>query len=397
MTRTGEQTQRDARAHSVRASWSHAAAPALVLAVSGFTASVAQANPAMSELLRRSEVSERAAQATTVSDQLAQRRFGAAPSDPPGLYRVYGYTFDPYCGDRHHRDRHRNRRDGHRDGDPLSPSGLLASGVLVSPDGSGGPLGPGGAQGGISGSGFPDGLDTSRLKDNFNPDHYADEKPWVGRDDTAWCPPHRRYDRRGYISTWSTGYRYRNAYYYDSWYRPYPYGVDGRLVQPGSNLTMPAPSQAVQPPPPEPEDPIDAARRLTHRGTYSEAVEQYRVHLADNPDDFDAMADLIVALAGDGRFDDAAAMARLAFSKDPTLASRPLDRRLGIESKDLRKIVVRAVRFAHDRDAASSWLLVAFLMQGEGRDDVALRMLSRATDRGLEVSIADAMRAELRS
>jgi hypothetical protein len=61
----------------------------------------------------------------------------------------------------------------------------------------------------------------------------------------------------------------------------------------------------------------------------------------------------------------------------------------------LRGSVGWAVRRAHDAPSANAWLLVAVLMQAEGRDGPALRMIDRATRMGLAPAVADRMRLQL--
>lgn len=349
---------------------------AVGIAVSGVTLLLTggvSANPALAEQLRKSSISDRAAGATTVADQLAIRRFGVSPGQQPQgrTYTAVGvvpnqvpwwYGHDPYHGYRH--------------------------------------------QGGQNGNYGLD-SDNPRLRDGFDPDHYDDPKPhnFAGNG-------FRIGFRSGYRSGFNSGFGQSFGFggFYDPYWsgrawnnrfywEPFPYGVDGRLVQTGSMLSMPAPSQSMSqmpPPEPEPETEIEAGRRLLAEGVYGASVERYRRHLADNPDDFEVMAELAVALAGANRFDDATAMVRMAYERDTALAGRSVDQRVSFDSKELRKIVVKAVRSAHDRDSASGWLLVAVLMQAEGRDPVGLRMLGRATDRGLEPRIADSLRAELR-
>lgn len=306
----------------------------------------AWAGPAMAEQMRKSPLSDLAAGATTVADRLAERNGTGTPIGP-----------------------------GHNGSNP----GILQG---MQPDQSG----------------FDFDIDDPRMRHGWDPAHYDDDKPHTH----DYRYPSRRY-YNGYNRGYNSGY---NGYYYNPWsndryyWDPYPYGVDGRLVngvQPGSQLSMPAPTTAAQPaPPPEPETDLEAARRLTVSDAFDQAVDRYRVYLEESPEDFAVMAELAVALAGANRLDDAAAMVRLAYGKDPTLASRPINRRLAVPSKELRKIVVRAVRFAHDRDSASAWLLVAVLMQAEDRDPVGLRMIERASARGLSSDISDAMTASLR-
>lgn len=340
-----------------------------------FGVNLASGNPALAENLRKSPVATMAAGATTVADQLAIRRFGVQPP---------------------------------------APTGFVSNGYVI-PRGY---YGHSGHHGGSFGYQYP-GVDMNddRLPDNFDLDQYDDEKPFEHRDDIG---------RRGYGHSGAGGIGSRrflgNGFSYSNngfgnvywthdpyygvnggyWWQQFPYGVDGRVaggVQPGSQLRMPAPNSAAggQPAPVgEPETDLQAARRLLRSSSFGASVELYRSHLAENPEAFEVMAELVVALAGDGRLDDAAALARLAYDKDPTLATKRISDRASPGSRDLRKTVVRAVRFAHDRESASAWLLVTLLMQAEDRDPVGLEMLQRAVDRGLPSGISDPLRAALR-
>ncbi len=332
-------------------------------------AGTAAGNPALAENLRKSPVAEMAAGATTVADQLAIRRFGNQFGNQPPAGQTYqgtGFVLPRYGYGNH---------GGHHPG-------------------------------GYYGHDYPGfDPDDDRLPDNFDLDHYDDRKPWKHDHNGS----RRGSGVRVYGSGFNTVYYNNSGFGYpnyrgwnDWWWDPYPYGIDGRLVsgiQPGSQLRMPGPSSAagsVQAPPPEPETDLDAGRRLLSGSAFGTAIERYRAHLAENPDAFEVMAELVVALAGDGRLDDAAALARLAYERDPGLATKAVNERVSLDRRELRKAVVRAVRHAHDRESASAWLLVTLLMQAEDRDSVGLDMLQRSVDRGLPSGIADPLKAALR-
>lgn len=350
------ETKRNMKSTAACARWCLLPVLALVL-VGG--SSLAIANPALSEQLRKSSMSDQLRKssmsdqlrrATTVADRLAEiNGVGSQPNPPQG---------------------------GQFQG-----------------NGAAGP----------NTSGFDFHSNDPRMRRGWDPSNYG-EKTY---DHTQFRGYVRSggYSYGGYYprySGYTLGYGY--GYAYDPWvnnqryWSGYPYGVDGRLVngvQPGSQLRMPAPASG-NAPPPEPETDLEAARRVISSAGFDEAIDRYRAYLAENRDDFSVMAELAVALAGANRFDDAAAMVRMAYSKDPTLSTRPIDARVVVPSHDLRKIVVRTVRFAHKRESASAWLLVAVLMQAEDRDPVGLRMIERAVAQGLPSDIGDAMLASLR-
>jgi tetratricopeptide (TPR) repeat protein len=199
---------------------------------------------------------------------------------------------------------------------------------------------------------------------------------------------------------WWHGRRDRSRWWYwDPWDDPYPYGIDGRLVvrgvQPGSGLSMPAASPPAPPPPP-PLTTLERARLAFARGDHDGAVDAYRAHLAEEPDDFEAAVEMGAALIDAGRVDDGVSVIALAYRTDPGLAYGSVSDRVSVDPRRWRALVVRAVRQAHRRDSASGWLAVAVLMQAEGRKDVALRMVERAEQHGLEGSVASQLAAVLR-
>lgn len=202
---------------------------------------------------------------------------------------------------------------------------------------------------------------------------------------------------------------YCECYGYDG-YDPYRYGIDGRIVRGGqasltystalkmsqqSGSSRPAPSPAV-----EPLTDLERARLALELGENAESIRRYRAYLTDERaaggDDFAAAAELAVALLSAGRRDDAVAMIRLAYSSDPGLAVAAVSQRLDFPAARWRELVVEAVRHANRRGSPASWLAVGVLMQAEGRDDVALRMVERARDLGLSEAIVTPMAAALR-
>ena len=347
-------------------------APALIVGIAAalVAAPTVSANPALAANLRKSPIPSRAAGATTVADQLAIRRFGVQPAAPTS-YVGTGFVLPRY------------RYGGHYGSPPHGHGGY---------------------------GDLPPRYDGDPRPDNWNPDHYDDEKPYdyPGHGHSRGGRHHRGGYGTGvrvYGSGFNTVYYYNSSPYYgydNGWWDPFPYGIDGRLVsgiQPGSQLAMPAPSTAPggqASTPPEPPTPLETARWSISDLDYEWATEAYRAHLDDHPDDFQAMAELVVALAGTGRLDDAAAMVRMAYERDPGLANEPVNERISLRKSELRKLVTRAVRFAHDRDSASAWLLVSVLMQAEDRDSVGLRMLDRSIKRGLPRNVADPLAAALR-
>jgi len=220
---------------------------------------------------------------------------------------------------------------------------------------------------------------------------------------------HKRFYRPHH---WGYGYSYPGPRVYDRYdpYYGYPYGIDNRVVygvQPGSRLAFPsgqtnanqnaAAGQGTQSQPaPAPLTPVQEARVDLEAERYDEAITRYRALLAEDDADFRVAAELGVALIGAGRFDDAVSMMRLAYSSDPGLAVEPLSLRLDLPDKTWRELVVRSVRHGHKRGTPAAWLTVAVLMQAQGRPEVAMRMLDRARDLGLDDEILTPLAAVLR-
>ena len=86
-----------------------------------------------------------------------------------------------------------------------------------------------------------------------------------------------------------------------------------------------------------------------------------------------------VALVGARRHEHAVRELVRAYEMDPSLARRALfGKELVGDAYRLRRMVNSSVRYAHKSGDADAWVLVAMLMQAEGRDRVARRMLARA-------------------
>lgn len=184
------------------------------------------------------------------------------------------------------------------------------------------------------------------------------------------------------------------------------YGVGGRLGFPASTTFVVSPTRTVvwppQPPqyaaaepPVDPPEPVELARQALRAGADGDAVTLFDEHLAGQPSDYAAWRDLGVALIGDGRLRDGAAVLRTAYGFDPNLSSRPLGLDAVGGAVRARGLVRAAVRHANDSGVASAWFAVAVLMQTEGRDTVAAKMLARAGELGLEPEIVRPMAAAL--
>lgn len=88
-----------------------------------------------------------------------------------------------------------------------------------------------------------------------------------------------------------------------------------------------------------------------------------------------------------------AAMAR-AYADNPSLATMPINAADLLGGRD-RMMLSRAVRFAHRDASANGWLLVAVIMQGQGRNERALAMLHRPGAVGIDRDTVRALNAAL--
>ena len=86
----------------------------------------------------------------------------------------------------------------------------------------------------------------------------------------------------------------------------------------------------------------------------------------------------------------------LVYEQDPKLAWAPLAPDVVGPQRELRDLVVRVVEYGHKTNTASAWLTAAVLMQGEGREDPALKMIARADTVGLDAEVSKALRGALK-
>jgi len=122
------------------------------------------------------------------------------------------------------------------------------------------------------------------------------------------------------------------------------------------------------------------------------AVAAYERHLSASPEDLIAQRELALALLELRRYERAETVMALAYAANPELGVIPInDTILGEGAHRLREAVVRAVAHAQRAERPEAWLLVTVLMQAEGRQEVAARMLGRAEDLGLDAPIADGL------
>lgn len=182
------------------------------------------------------------------------------------------------------------------------------------------------------------------------------------------------------------------SYFSDGWY-PSTYGYEpGYYVDPF--IAPPAPESVV-----DPEAnltvPERGALRL-QRGKTESAIALLRSYTESNPADDDAARTLALALLDARRTKEGIAVMALVYERNPRLAWSPLAPDVVGPSQDLRALLVRVVEYGHRTNTASAWLTAAILMQGEGREAPALKMLDRADALGLDADLSRSMRQALK-
>jgi hypothetical protein len=176
-------------------------------------------------------------------------------------------------------------------------------------------------------------------------------------------------------------------------------GMQPAFMGPPTTQTTPAPSQStVSQAPTDPPTALDYAKAAMQAGQPLVGITHLRKHLKEHPDDAAAMRLLSLALLQEKQFDTAVAMLRQAYIADPSLSIEPIAPwQLGLSDQEFHKLVSRAVLFAHRVDSGSAWLMVASLMQAQGRREQALNMLNRAERQGLQTEVLSPLKAALSS
>jgi len=159
------------------------------------------------------------------------------------------------------------------------------------------------------------------------------------------------------------------------------------------------PERAAQPAPEPPAPSVVMAREGVEAlrvRSYDAAAGVYALLVAIEPDEPEHRRRLALSLLGAGMVGDAAAAMHRAHVDAPELAWRPLDAPglLG-GNAETRRLLNRAVALANSAGAADANFLAAVLMQSEGREAPALRMLERAETAGLDEHVVAAMRLSL--
>lgn len=208
----------------------------------------------------------------------------------------------------------------------------------------------------------------------------------------------------GWINNgWAGGWGYP-VYYQREWNRQYPQVTgfiprtsDANLV-PGMNAAVMKQirQELAKEPPPPPPPPIEQARAAVRARKFDEARTQFRIHLKEEPNDLDATRQYGASLLEAKHLDDAVALWREVYRKDPTFADRPYQgSTLGQDAGRIRDMVAEATKHANKTKSASAWLAVVVLLQSEGRLALASKPLERAREAGLEREVADRLAAAI--
>lgn len=176
------------------------------------------------------------------------------------------------------------------------------------------------------------------------------------------------------------------------------YGNDPRLyrqldpmtgVQSQGQVSSPGTNGLANQAPATPPTPLELGKASLAYRQPRLAVEAFRRDIKERGNSATTLRLLSVALLVEKNIDDAVAVMRSAYRLDPKLGSEPLNLdEIGYNPHEWRALVKMAVMEANRTKSASSWLLVASLMQAEGRDALAVKMIERGVGQGLESEIA---------
>ncbi len=146
-----------------------------------------------------------------------------------------------------------------------------------------------------------------------------------------------------------------------------------------------------------PAEQDDGRGKLTTRQRVVEgAIAAYGTHLQEHPEDSIALREMGVALLEANRIKDGVQLIHEAYLRNPELGILPIRKVvLGENPERLRKLVVKLVKYSHRESSAQGWLAVGVLMQCEGRDELAVEMLDRAVELGLDGGGVQGLRGAL--
>lgn len=135
---------------------------------------------------------------------------------------------------------------------------------------------------------------------------------------------------------------------------------------------------------PLPTGTLERADYWMVNGRSDDAIKLFEEHLATQPDDDGANIRMGLALIESGRVASGNELIHSIYAANPALASVSLEDTLARwGASRVRMMVSRAVTLANHTGGAADWMVVAVLMEAEGRYELAARMLERAKSAGL--------------
>ncbi len=191
---------------------------------------------------------------------------------------------------------------------------------------------------------------------------------------------------------WGWGWGYNDYDYYP------PETITSSPIYIDASLLGTQPQQNQQPAtPPPPPTAIEKADYALYNGMVKEAITSYREHLDENPEDADAMRSLAIALVQDRKVKEAVAIMALAYDKDISLVRKRMNPLMVADGEEgFRDVLRSTVLFSNKMKSASGFLAVVVMMQAEGREPQALKILEKAKAAGLDEKLATEFENEMK-
>jgi tetratricopeptide (TPR) repeat protein len=216
-------------------------------------------------------------------------------------------------------------------------------------------------------------------------------KPGHGGHDGHWP---RNCNNFPYYPTWWSGWwgygsgynNYPNYVYSGPWYGTDPFVTQGTA---STSSTTSSANNTGTTQAPRQLSPIELADEAWQSGHMNEAVRYFKEYLSGAPDDTDAMRFLALAYIDQKKLDEGVALMAMAYEKTPQLASRPLPAAdIPGGDEQMRRRVNTMSAYANRTKTGSAWLMMAVLVQSEGREPIAKTMAERAAKAGLSEKVA---------
>jgi hypothetical protein len=132
----------------------------------------------------------------------------------------------------------------------------------------------------------------------------------------------------------------------------------------------------------------ERAENALLQGDYPLAIDRYESCLKQTPEDAASMRCLAVALLNSNRVPDSLSKFGEAYRLDPTLAGQPMSLDYFKDgSESISSLLQRVVPIANRSKEYDASLAAAVLMQAQGRNKEAARMLEKAVKKGLPQAI----------